>query len=90
MSKWIRIIAFALSSIVSIVLMIVPNAPAVVMWIAFIISIALAIWNMWKNNDFTKAAKLGTKVMHAIKDGKITASEVEEILKTEGEQNVEL
>ena len=43
----------------------------------------LAAWNAWKNNDFTFAAKTGTKVMNAIKDGKITEDEVKEILKDE-------
>lgn len=49
-----------------------------------IISIAVtavtALFTAWKNNDFTTFAKLGTGVLHALKDGKITPEEVAELL----------
>ena len=39
-----------------------------------------AIFTAWKNNDFTYFAQLGTGVLHALKDGKITEDEVKELL----------
>ena len=80
MSKWIRLIAMAVSIIATIVLNILPDATASAEWVSLIATFALAAWNAWKNNDFTFAAKLGTEVMQAIKDGKITEDEVKELL----------
>lgn len=80
MQKWIRIIAMAVSAIATVVLNLLPAAPASAEWVTLIATFALAAWNAWKNNDFTVAAKVGTEVMHAIKDGKITEEEVKEIL----------
>jgi hypothetical protein len=73
----------AVSIIATIVLRLIPGADASVEWASLISAFILACWNAWKNNDFTFAAKTGTKVMHAIKDGKITEEEVKEILKDE-------
>jgi hypothetical protein len=73
----------AVSIIATIVLHILPDANASAEWASLIATFILACWNAWKNNDFTFAAKTGTKVMHAIKDGKITEDEVKEILKDE-------
>ena len=44
------------------------------------VTIATALFTAWKNNDFTAFAKLGTGVLHALKDGKITPDEVAELL----------
>lgn len=81
MSKYIRLIAMAASFVATIILHIVPDAAAAAEWGSLIATFLLAAWNAWKNNDFTFAAKVGTEVMHAIKDGKITGDEVEDILK---------
>ena len=78
--KWIRIIAMAVSASATVTLNLLPDAPASAEWVSLIATFALAAWNAWKNNDFTAAAKVGTEVMHAIKDGKITEEEVKDIL----------
>lgn len=83
MTKWIRLIAMVASFVVTIILQITPDTAVAAEWGALIATFLLAAWNAWKNNDFTFAAKTGTKVMHAIKDGKITEDEVKEILKDE-------
>lgn len=40
----------------------------------------MSLISAWENNDFTWAAKLGTKVLDALQDKKITKEEVENIL----------
>ncbi len=47
---------------------------------SIVVTTATAIFTAWKNNDWTYFAKLGSGVMHALKDGKITADEVTELL----------
>lgn len=81
-TKWVRLIAMALAIVATIVLQFIPEANASLEWVSLISVFVLAAWNAWKNNDFTFAAKVGTKVMHAIKDGKITADEVKDFLDT--------
>lgn len=44
------------------------------------VTIATALFTAWKNNDFTRFAQLGTDVLRALKDGKITEDEVKELL----------
>lgn len=48
--------------------------------LSIVVTIATAVFTAWKNNDFTRFAKLGTGVLHALKDGKITEDEVNELL----------
>lgn len=83
--KWIRLIAMALAIVATIVIQLLPGANASAEWVSLISVFVLAAWNAWKNNDFTFAAKIGTKVMNAIKDGKITEDEVKDFLKTKDE-----
>ena len=80
MQKWIRLIAMAVSIVATVVLNLLPAAPASAEWVSLIATFILAAWNAWKNNDFTVAAKVGSEVMHAIKDGKITPEEVKYVL----------
>lgn len=47
---------------------------------SLVVTIVTAIVAAWNNNDFTSAAKLGTKVLDALQDGKITPEEVQELL----------
>lgn len=47
---------------------------------SILITIASALFTAWKNNDFTRFAQLGTGVLRALKDGKITEDEVNELL----------
>ena len=49
--------------------------------LSIVVTIVVAGWNAWKNNNFTAAAKLAQKLLDAIKTGKITAEKVEEFLK---------
>lgn len=85
MTKWIRLIAMAVAIVATIVIQLLPGANASAEWVSLISVFVLAAWNAWKNNDFTFAAKVGTKVMNAIKDGKITEEEVKDFLKTKDE-----
>jgi hypothetical protein len=75
----------ALAIVATIVIQLLPGANASAEWVSLISVFVLAAWNAWKNNDFTFAAKIGTKVMNAIKDGKITEDEVKDFLKTKDE-----
>ena len=45
-----------------------------------IVTAASSLFAGWKNNDFTDFAKLGTGILRALKDGKITEDEVKELL----------
>lgn len=47
---------------------------------SFVVTVVAAIVTMWKNNDFTAAAKWGSKVMNGIKSGKLTVESVEDFL----------
>lgn len=47
---------------------------------SLVVTIASALFAGWKNNDFTKFAQLGSGILHALKDGKITEDEVKELL----------
>ena len=42
--------------------------------------VGTSVWNMWKNNNFTAAAKLMQKILEAIKKGKLTVEIVEKWL----------
>ena len=47
---------------------------------SIVVTVATALFTAWKNNDFTHFAQLGSGVLHALKDGKITEDEVKELL----------
>ena len=85
MKKWIRLIAMGVAIVVTVVLESIPGANELWEWVSLISAFLLAVWNAWKNNDFTFAAKIGTRVMNAIKDGKITADEIKDFLDTKDE-----
>ena len=42
-------------------------------------TVITAVIAAWENNDFTYFARLGTKVLDALKDGKITPEEVKNL-----------
>jgi SPP1 family holin len=48
--------------------------------ISAVLTVGVAVWAAWKNNDFTKFAVLAGSVLSALKDGKITEEEVEAIV----------
>lgn len=77
--KYVRLIALAVSAIVTL-LMEIFGASMPLEIIALACTFVLSALCAWKNNDFTWAAKVGTKVMNALKDGKITEDEVKGIL----------
>lgn len=80
--KYVRLIALAVSAIVTL-LMEILGASAPLEIIALACTFTLSALCAWKNNDFTFAAKVGSKVMHALKDGKITEDEVKGILEND-------
>ena len=83
--KYVRLIALAVSAIVTVI-MECCGASLPLELIALACTFTLSALCAWKNNDFTWAAKVGTKVMQALKDGKITEDEVKEILGNERDE----
>ena len=49
--------------------------------ITLALTITLAAINAWENNDITPFARTAGRVLDALKDGKITEDEVENLLK---------
>ena len=49
-------------------------------WLSVGVTFTITAVTWWYNNDITSAAKWGSKVMDALKDGKITEDEVKELL----------
>lgn len=49
-------------------------------WLSFGFTAAITIVTWWNNNDFTGFARLGTRVLDALEDGKITEEEVKSLL----------
>lgn len=45
-----------------------------------IVTVISSLVSAWENNDWTYYAKLGTGVLDALEDGKITVEEVQELL----------
>ena len=80
--KYVRLVALAVSAIVT-ALMEIFGASLPLELIALACTFALSALCAWKNNDFTWAAKVGTSVMQALKDGTITEDEVKGILSTD-------
>lgn len=54
---------------------------AVYQFITVVVTVLVAIISAWKNNDITSFARTSGKVLDALKDGKITKEEVENLLK---------
>lgn len=48
--------------------------------VSIIATVLTSLISAWENNDWTYFAKLGTKVLDALEDGKITKEEVIEML----------
>ena len=49
-------------------------------WLSLGVTFVITAITWWYNNDITSAAKWGSKVMDALKDGKITVDEVKDLL----------
>lgn len=52
--------------------------------ISVVATIVIAIISAWKNNDITPVARTAGRVLDALKDGKITEEEVENLLEESG------
>jgi len=76
----IRTIALIISVINQGVALLIPHDSSVYIWISFVLLIVNSAISYWENNDWTEAAKLGTEVLDALQDGKITTEEVKELL----------
>lgn len=50
----------------------------------------MSLISAWENNDFTWAAKLGTKILNALQDNKITKEEIENILNQKDTEDKDL
>lgn len=55
-------------------------------WLSLGATFITTVLSWWYNNDFTSAAKWGTKVLNALADGVITEEEVKELLDAHKEQ----
>ena len=79
----IRTIALILSIINQIVAVIGCTSFASATWYQILSVVVLAltsIWTAWENNDWTFFAKLGTDVLNALEDGKLTVDEVKALI----------
>lgn len=77
----IRTIALIITVLNQSVALINHDSP-VYIWLSFALLVVSAIIAYWENNDWTNAAKLGTEVLNALQDGKITEDEVKGWLTT--------
>lgn len=48
--------------------------------LSVVATIVVALINAWENNDWTFFARMGTKVLDALHDGKITVDEVKNLI----------
>ncbi len=82
---------------VSLVVAIINQAVAVIgsssfasaSWYQILSLIALALTSClaaWENNDWTHFAQIGTAVLDALEDGKITEDEIKKLLEKAGER----
>lgn len=79
----IRSAALVLAIINQVVAVIGASSFASATWyqiVSIIATILTALISAWENNDWTYFAKLGTKVLDALEDGKLTKEEVLEML----------
>jgi len=53
---------------------------------SLVVSVLITAITAWENNDITYFAKLGTQVLDALQDGKVTEDEVLEILEEGSEE----
>ncbi len=54
--------------------------------ISIVAVIGASVWNAWKNNNMTTAAKVAQKVTDAIKSGLLTAEKVDDFLNENTEE----
>ena len=79
----IRSAALVLAIINQVIAVIGATSFASATWyqiVSIIATVLTALINAWENNDWTYFARLGTKVLDALEDGKLTKEEVLEML----------
>lgn len=76
----IRTIALIISVINQGIALLLPHNSSAYIWISFVLLIVNSAISYWENNDWTDAAKLGTDVLDALQDGKITTEEVKQLV----------
>lgn len=76
----VRTIALIISVINQGIALLLPHNSSAYIWISFVLLIVNSAISYWQNNDWTEAAKLGTGILDALQDGKISAEEVKELL----------
>lgn len=54
-----------------------------------LVTVAVTIWNAWKNNNFTNEAKATQKILDALKKGQVTIEAVETLINEKTESEVE-
>ena len=85
----IRTVTLILALANQVVAMIGATTFANAVWyqvLSSVVTVAMALFTGWKNNDWTHFAQLGTGVLRALQDGKITEDEVTALL-NKGENN---
>ena len=79
----IRSAALVLAIINQVIAVIGATSFASATWyqiVSIIATVLTALISAWENNDWTYFAQLGTKVLDALEDGKLTKEEVIEML----------
>ena len=79
----VRIILLVLTWVNQVVALIGKTSFAEEQWyqiLSLVLSVVISALTAWENNDVTYFAKLGTRVLDALQDKKITKEEVLEIL----------
>lgn len=80
---WIRTITLILALANQFIAVVGATSFASAEWYqiaSIVITVATALFAGWKNNDWTHFAQLGTGVLRALKDGRITEDEVKALL----------
>ncbi len=56
--------------------------------VSWVFVFGTAAYGTWKNHSFTWFAQTGDKIAHALRDGKLTMDEVDEIMQKIGDKDV--
>lgn len=79
MAMYLRI-GLMIASLVGVGLCVAYDCPSLIEWVSILSAFAMSAICAWENNDFTFAAKMGTQITEAIKDGRLTADEIQQVL----------
>ena len=81
--RTIALIVTALNDVAVVIASICGAHSTAYIVISIVATVGAALVAGWENNDWTDAARLGTAVLDALEDGKITTEEVEKLLNKE-------